>query len=246
MRSRYLKSRGLTLALAAGLLTLPALALASPTYYHTTFTTLNNSGVTGTARLALDGNMLTVNINARGLMPDMPHPQHIHGTFDADGNPSQATTPTLAGVDANGDGVIELSEGQTTYGPILIDLSSPPGGAIPDFPTAPGGVINFSYTYDLTDSGIFDGTYNAGDVMPLNFREIVIHGMNAPIALMDGGVNYAMGEYDPVLPVASGALLAGPLAVPEPSSIVDMLGGLAAMLALVGLSRRRNSHAKAD
>ncbi len=244
MRNRHLKSRGLTLALAAGLLTLPALALASPTYYHTTFTTLNNSGVTGTASLSLNNNMLTVHVNARGLMPNMPHPQHIHGTFDSNGNPSQAMTPTSA-ADTNGDGVIELGEGQTTYGPILIDLSAPPGGAVADFPTAPGGVINFSYTYDLTDSSIFDGMYGASDVMPLNFREIVIHGMDTPFALTDGGVDYAAGAYDPVLPVASGVIQAGALAVPEPSSIADMLGGLAAMLALVGLGRRRTRHAKA-
>ena len=197
MRTYYLKSRGLKLALAAGLLAIPVLAVATPTYYHTTFTTLNDSGVTGTANLTLDmdANTLLVHINATGLMPGMPHPQHIHGTFGADGTtPSQTVTPTLAANDTNGDGVIELLEGATTYGAILL---------------------------------------------PLTFSMIVLHGMNVRFALTDGGVDYAKGEYDPVLPLASGVIMAGRLAVPEPSSFIDMLAGLGALLALVGFGRRR-------
>ncbi|MGH8215758.1 MAG: hypothetical protein ACREPZ_08700, partial [Rhodanobacteraceae bacterium] len=81
MQNRHLKSRGLSLALAAGLLTVPALALATPSYFHTTFTTLNGSGVTGTAALTLDGDTLTVHIMASGLQPGESHAQHIHGTF---------------------------------------------------------------------------------------------------------------------------------------------------------------------
>lgn len=250
MLSGKLKLRGLTLALAAGLLTVPALAMATTTHYHTTFTTLNNSGVTGSASLTLDttANTLLVNINARGLQPNEPHPQHIHGTFDGgtSGTPTQAQTPTLA-VDSpanggNGDGYIELGEGATTYGSILIPLTSPPGGALSGFPTAPDGTINFSETYNLGDSATYNAGYGSADLFPLTFREIVIHGMNAPIDLTDGGVFYAAGTYDPVFPIASGVIRAG---VPEPSAIFDMLAGLGAMFALVGLGRRRKRNAKA-
>lgn len=247
MLSRHLKSRGLALALAAGLLTVPALALASTTYYHTTFTTLNDSGVTGTANLELNDNMLSVHIYATGLQPNMGHAQHIHGTFDADGNPTQTMTPSLA-QDANGDGFIELGEGQTTYGPILLPLFNSAGA----FPTAPDGTIDFTNTYNLNDPSVYDSPLSrdgtvAADLMPLNFREIVIHGMDAPVDITDNalGQSYAMGEYDPVFPVASGVIMAGRLAVPEPSSILDMLGGLGAMLVLVGFGRRRKRHAKA-
>lgn len=248
MLSGNLQSRGLTLALAAGLLTLPALAFAAPTYYHTTFTTLNDSGVTGTASLTLDtaASTLLVNIVATGLQANAPHPQHIHGTFDTSGNPSQAVTPTLAvddpGNGGNGDGVIELLEGLAAYGPILLPLTSPPGGALSGFPTAPDGTINFTQLYNLADNSIYATGFDASSLFPLNFREIVLHGMNAPIDLTDGGVSYAAGTYDPVLPIASGVLTAGRLAVPEPSSFVDMLAGLGAMLALVGFGRRRMRH----
>ncbi|MGH8129131.1 MAG: PEP-CTERM sorting domain-containing protein [Gammaproteobacteria bacterium] len=244
MQNRHLKSRGLMLALAAGLLTIPALALATPSFYNVTFTSLNDSGVLGTASLKLDNNLLTVHIHATGLMPNEVHPQHIHGPFDSVGNPTQAVTPTLAAVDANNDGVIELGEGQMTYGPILVPLSSPPGGALGDFPTAPSGTINFTEIYDLTDSSIYAAGFDESDLFPLTFREIVIHGLDVPFALTDGGVDYVAGQYDPVLPVASGVIQAGRLAVPEPSSIFDMLAGLGAMLALVGFGRRRMRHVK--
>jgi hypothetical protein len=243
MRKQHLKSRGLALALAAGLLTVPALALANPTYYHTTFTTLNDSGVTGNANLMLDGDMLTVHINASGLQPGMGHAQHIHGTFSdgMTGSNTDATTPTMA-QDANGDGFIELGEGQTTYGPILVPLFGSDGS----FPTAPDGTIDFTNTYDLTDSSVYqsplsrDGTVES-DLMPLDFREIVLHGMNAPVDITDNanGNSYAMGEYDPVFPVASGEIVANAMAVPEPSTIFDMLAGLGVGLALVGFGRHR-------
>lgn len=238
----HLKPRKLLpLALAAALL-IPALASAATTHYKANFTTLNDSGVTGYANLKLDGNMLTVHINASGLMPNEVHPQHIHGLLDASGNPIDSTTPTLA-VDnpangGNGDGVIELGEGATTYGPILIPLTSPPGGALSGFPTAPAGTIDFTQTYDLTDSSIYNAGFDESDLFPLTFREIVLHGLDVPIDLTDNGVSYTMGQYDPTLPIASGEIMAV-TSVPEPSSIFDMLAGLGLMLGLVGFGRRR-------
>jgi hypothetical protein len=223
------------------------LALANPTYYHTTFTTLNDSGVTGNANLMLDGDMLTVHIMASGLQPGMGHAQHIHGTFsngDGTGTNTDATTPTMA-QDANGDGVIELGEGQTTYGPILVPLFGSDGS----FPTAPDGTVDFTNSYNLTDSSVYqsplsrDGTVES-DLMPLTLREIVLHGMDTPFALTDGGTAYSAGEYDPVFPVASGEIVANAMAVPEPSTIFDMLAGLGVGLALVGFGRHRARYAK--
>lgn len=239
MISRHFKPRKLALALAAGLLAAPALAIAAPTFYHATFTTLNNSGVSGSANLSLDNTTLTVHINATGLKPNSPHPQHIHGPFDSAGRPSQAVTPTLAANDTNKDGVIELGEGGVAYGPILIDLTSPPGGALANFPTAPGGMIDFTQTYDLSASSTYDASFSRSDVLPLTFREIVLHGLDVPFALTDAGVDYMKGVYDPTLPIASGVIQAGPLEVPEPSAMIDMLAGLGTMLALVGFGRRR-------
>lgn len=225
--------RGLVIAAAV---TIPSLAFAVPVHYVANLTTLNNSGVSGQANLFLDGNLLTVNIKASGLEAGKVHPQHIHGMFDSSGKPAESITPTLA-QDANGDGVIELGEGATTYGPILIPLTSPPGGALADFPTAPDGTINFSQTYDLTDSGIYNDGFHEADVLPLDLREIVLHGLDAPIDLTDGGVSYKAGEYDPVLPVASGEIA---LATPEPAAVGMLAFGLLGIVGLALRTRKRD------
>lgn len=49
--------------------------------YNATFTTLNDSGVTGTAMLSLDStdSLLTVTIHATGLEAGVLHVAHIHG-----------------------------------------------------------------------------------------------------------------------------------------------------------------------
>ncbi len=87
-----------------------------------------------------------LNINATGLVPNQPHPQHIHGLPGG----ANSTSPTLA-VDADGDGFIEVLEGAKTYGPIIQNLTSPPGTAPSGFPTAPNGTINFTQLYDLNN-----------------------------------------------------------------------------------------------
>ncbi|MFW8635547.1 hypothetical protein [Cribrihabitans pelagius] len=87
---------------------------------------MNNSGITGSAVLAVntedDGTRyLNISIAAEGLTPDVRHAQHVHGTFDDDGNPSDARLPDL-GDDADVDGFIEVLEGLGAYGDILLPL----------------------------------------------------------------------------------------------------------------------------
>lgn len=232
-----LKPRWLISTLVVALLATPALAFATVLNYQAPLTSLNGSGVTGMAYLTLNGDLLTVHINASGLVPDQPHAQHIHGTFDASGNPSDATTPTMA-QDANGDGFIEVTEGAATYGPILVPLTP--------FPTAADGTIDFTQTYNLDSDIYFDSpalgrAATKDDLFPLTFREIVLHGMVTPIDIANGGLDgqtfFAAGTYVGTLPVASGEIMAV-TAVPEPSSFYDMLAGLGIMFMLVGFGRR--------
>lgn len=185
--------------------------LGADKFYTVTFTTLNGSGVTGEAILAYDlqTNRLTVAISASGLEPDMIHIQHIHGFPDG----TDARTPTLA-LDSDGDGFIELAEGLTTYGPILLDLKtnhandsgadnghSHDGGGLSGFPTAPDGTIWFVESYQLPAGMLTDEPM-------LDLRELVIHGMT-----VDGSAGAGTpGEIDGtagfklVLPVASGEI----------------------------------------
>ena len=58
-------------------------------YWSLDLAAMNNSGVTGTAILAInteaDGTRyLNVSMVAEGLTPSVQHAQHVHGTFDPD------------------------------------------------------------------------------------------------------------------------------------------------------------------
>jgi len=204
------------------------------TYYTAALNELNNSGVSGSANLTLDSieNSLRVQINATGLEPGMVHVQHIHGLVGPDGPLDSVTPPDSADDPPNGDGdtFVEVNEGAPFYGPILLGLSNPPGGALVDFPTAPDGNINYDVTFDLDDDAIFAGDFDVNDLLPLALREIVIHGSTVP-----AGVNPDLpdGGYLATLPVAAGEIAI----VPTPSAAA---AGLAA-ISLVAFRRRRQA-----
>jgi Cu/Zn superoxide dismutase len=122
--------------------------------YTANLGTLNNSGVTGTATLTLDGNMLTVHVMATGLEPNQLHIQHIHGFMD---NKKKSMCPPQS-ADMNGDGFVDLVEGLPFYGGVLLDLEP--------FPTAPDGTINYTQTFTIDAS-----------LLPLQNRVVVIHGL---------------------------------------------------------------------
>lgn len=218
-----------TLAVAASLL--PAIAFAAPMLFKADLTPLNDSGVWGSALLTLNGNQLTVKINATGLEPNEIHPQHIHGFYDVNGKIIKSTNPTLAQDDKNHDGFIEDAEGAKAYGPVMIPLTSPPGGALANYPTAPNGTINFMETYNLNDPKTFAGGFTKTDLMPLNFREIGLHGMTVPssIAAVDGIMGSGSKVYDPLLPIATGEIMAVN-SVPEPASLALLVIGLVALV----------------
>lgn len=138
---------------------------------------LNDSGVEGTVRLSLDGDQLTVSVQATGLEPNMLHPQHIHGfTVENMGNARNATCPTME-FDTNDDGLVDLGEGVPAYGPVLLSLTP--------FPTADSdGNVSFEQTY----------TVDRKMLGPLQKRAIVLHGLTVE------------GTYVPTLPVACGPI----------------------------------------
>ena len=185
--------------------------LAADQFYTTTFTTLNGSGVTGEAIVGYDEDTgrITVAISAAGLEPNMVHVQHIHGFTDGT---TDATTPTLA-QDDDGDGFVELAEGQDTYGPILLNLTTnhdngsgtdnghDHSGDLTGFPTAPDGSIWFVESYQLPAGSLPNPPL-------LDLREIVIHGLTVEAGVGAGTPGEVDGTagYKLVLPVASGEL----------------------------------------
>ncbi|WP_238364888.1 calcium-binding protein [Mesobacterium pallidum] len=184
-------------------------------FWSVDLTALNNSGVSGTAILALstedDGTQyLNVAVSAEGLTANQVHAQHIHGTFDEDGNVTNATTPTLAD-DADRDGMVEVFEGLPKYGDILLSLDSAAGA----MPTANAdGTVSFVQSYNLSDltnflSPVSGVQYTADDLMPLIAREIVLHGVDVPDGIgegTDGEVDGGTNGYTGILPAAAGEI----------------------------------------
>ena len=111
---------------------------------------LNNSGASGTANLGLEGDQLTTDIASQGLAPNLPHAQHIHGLEQA-----ISECPSLA-ADQNGDGLVNTTEGQPSYGPILTsfttegDTSPDSGLAVDRFPVAnEDGTLTYDRTFGV-------------------------------------------------------------------------------------------------
>ena len=156
---------------------------------------LNNSGVTGHAKLMVDGTMLTVELWAEGLAPNELHPQHIHG-FKMNNANSTCPPPSA---DMDGDGLVELLEGLPFYGPILLPLTP--------FPMATDGTIHYKQTFTLG----MDEMISYHNLKPLQNRVIVLHGayvltdMNGNAMIVPKGTEGAM--YVVTLPVACGQIM---------------------------------------
>lgn len=146
--------------------------------YAVTLSQLNNSGVSGTARISVEMNTITVSVEATGLVANQLHPQHIHGKDDG----SNADCPTPS-ADTDGDGIITIPEGAPFYGPVLLPLE--------DFPTADAnGNISYTKTFTLGENGVL----SADALGTLENRSIVLHGLNNE------------GMYVATIPVACGQL----------------------------------------
>lgn len=238
---------------AAALVALPGLAQAAHiSTYVSQITALNGSGVSGSAEMTLDTNEMTLAfaMALTGLEPGQLHVQHIHGAFDDTGDPAQSLSPTLAD-DADGDGFIELFEGFPKYGPIVLELRDPDTDLNGGFPvTRPDGTSVFTWVFDLMDERVYgsniltpdpDDRFTARDLMPLNFREIVIHGLTLGAGDgANGGEADGTPGYKTVLPVAVGRIeqvVQPPAPVPLPAAgwaLLAALGGLGALRARRG------------
>ncbi|GAB3408783.1 LPXTG cell wall anchor domain-containing protein [Flindersiella endophytica] len=120
---------------------------------------LNDSGASGTATLTIESNGdLAVSIDAKGLVPNAPHAQHIHGATDG----TDFMCPTDA-ADKDGDGIVSTTEGLPSYGDIFIslttkgDTSKNSGLAVDRMPTADGDG-NLEYSRTIPASELPEGT----------------------------------------------------------------------------------------
>lgn len=116
--------------------------------YRVMLMPLNNSGVSGTATVTVNGRDITVEVMADGLEPNKKHEQHIHGFRD--GSPSMLP-PKNASVDD--------TQAEKSVGPPLLALEPTPM-------SDSNGRIRFRQTF--TDVQM---------IFPLDIRAIELHGM---------------------------------------------------------------------
>jgi hypothetical protein len=184
-----------TVAIAAAAFPLLAMSAASAAdhaaSYQADLSALNESGVTGTGMVTLDGTSATVMIEASGLVEGAPHAQHFHIG-------AQGACPTDAD-DGDGDGFVSVTEGAPYYGDIGASLTtegdtSPDSGlAVDRFPT--DGNLSYERTFDVSEdvaAAFEDGT-----------AVLVLHGVDK-----DGSGTYdgdVMSDLDPSLPMEATA-----------------------------------------
>ena len=188
MRTRYLSAAALGVPLALFTAT-PAAAAESATVQ---LDALNNSGASGTAELVLDeeANTLTVNIDTMGVVPGLPHAQHIHI------GGQNICPPMSAGGE---DGILNTPEGQPFYGGIQLSLTTEgdfgPSSALAldRFPVASAdGEISYERTFDLSQ---IEGDINLADVA------VVQHGIDSISPNGEYGPPPPVSAIDPSLPL---------------------------------------------
>ena len=171
---------------------------------------LNNSGVTGEVLIQYvkDGNF-QVQVKAHNLVPNMPHPQHIHGFGFMEKNPEDAVCPPMSA--AGEDGLLTLGDGLPFYGPVLIPLDSE---LIPlsvqEFPEANSngylGYIEFAKLHNvlMAIDEANDGSQSLEN-LSLEKRVVVLHGAYVlDNEVVPAGTEGA--EYVATLPVACGEI----------------------------------------
>jgi len=112
---------------------------------------LNDSGVQGEGTLALDGEDLTVRIDASGLEPDRVHGQAVHGRTRSD---ADASCP-----EGGGEGRLTAEEAENDVGPSLLEIEP--------YPTVgESGEIHFDLVL----------TVDPDELSPLGGRVLVLSG----------------------------------------------------------------------
>ena len=119
---------------------------------------LNRSGARGTATATVTGTTIdSFTLTARGLTPDGPHATHIHY-----GETAENECPTMGDATerrTDGSRRLTTSDGVPSYGPIVVTLTTEPGGTTPgdaldlvNAPMSKGGFLSYSRTgIEFTD-----------------------------------------------------------------------------------------------
>ena len=153
--------------------------------YTAPLSALNSSGVSGQATVTVQGNQLTVAVDAQGAEAERVHAQHIHG-FESE----SSGCPTAAADTSS------VSEGAPSYGGILVPLDGSLDDAegLGDLETFPTGNGSYAYERSIMTGELDVNDDRSFDDLRLDDHAIVVHGRTVD------------GEYKATLPVACGTL----------------------------------------
>lgn len=170
----------LALAALVGAFGLPG-ALAAPSAVYVAKLQPMNSNVagheaTGKATFAVEGDQLTINVEARGLPPNMMHLAHFHGFTD-----NRQATCAPASADKNRDGVIDLIETEPYSGTTMVPFNADPAALHIVSDTYPKASADGAWTYHKTVSlkaldAAFAKTYH-DQKLDLDRRVVYLHGV---------------------------------------------------------------------
>ena len=179
-------------------------------FFKANLSPLNNSGVTGEATfIYMEDGRFQASVEAKNLVPDMVHPQHIHGFGFEAKNPKNAVCPPMSA--AGDDGLLTLADGLPFYGPVLVPLDSE---LIPlmvnEFPEAnSSGRINYLEYAKLNtlvhEINMAHNGEQTRENINLSKRVVVLHGAYVlDDEIVPAGTEGA--EYVATLPVACGEI----------------------------------------
>ncbi len=166
---------------------------------------VSNQAATGKATFTVNGDYLTIKVEAEGLSPDTMHMQLIHGFI----NGMEAGCPR-AYADGNNDGVVDSVETHPFSGVTLVPLHSDPvslGILNETYPTATReGTIRYERTVSLSSlETALEARYGVWD-LALERRAVVLYGV-APTAVLPQQVQSISGvPAQKTLPVACGEI----------------------------------------
>ncbi|HSH46258.1 MAG TPA: hypothetical protein VK966_10395, partial [Longimicrobiales bacterium] len=165
---------------------------------------LLDSTPSGEATIEIRGDSMTISVDAQGLPPNMTHLQHFHG-FE-DGSPARCPD---AEADANGDGVVDVTETAPMAGTTMVPFHGDPANMEIEAETYPEADGQGSYSYRHTASleavrSAFQAKF--GGDLALEDRVVFIHGVPEDVALPESAATKAGLAPRVSVPIACGAL----------------------------------------
>jgi hypothetical protein len=168
---------------------------------------LNRSGAHGHAVIHKEGRTLDTKIVTRGMAPNLPHAQHIHGMAQA-----ISECPTLA-ADQNGDKLINTAEGLPSYGPIQVSLTTRGD-------TSPASALAVNRFPNANSSGLlrYDRDFSVSGKVASNLGKfaIVQHGVDLNHNGRYDFRSAGKSELDPSLPQEA--------TIPANCGVIDRVG----------------------